>query len=67
MEQPLPKTIDLGYANGWVGRDGKIKLPEIVKICEKKGHVKQRTTVGRCLTEYSCEICGYKYLVDSSG
>jgi len=50
----------LGYANGWD------KTPEIVHECREKGHLGYAGNVGRCLTEYGCEVCGYKYLVDSS-
>ena len=50
---------DLGYANGWD------KTPEIIKECEQKGHREEVRNVGRCLTEYSCAICGYKYTIDS--
>jgi len=52
--------IDLGYANGWKG------TPEIVQKCSDLGHQQYSKTVGKCLTEYGCEECGYKYLVDSS-
>lgn len=52
---------DLGYANSW----GQNTPPEI-KICNDLKHVKYAKNVGRCLTEYGCLICGYKYLVDSS-
>lgn len=51
---------DLGYANGWK------ETPEIVKECEKKGHVKYSQNVGKCLTEHGCGACHYIYLVDSS-
>ena len=50
--------IDLGYANGW----GK-ETPEIVQKCP---HREESRSVGRCLREYYCLICGFKYLVDSS-
>ena len=49
---------DLGYANGWK------EDPEIVKKCQ---HVKEVKNIGNCLNEYSCEICGFKFKVDSSG
>lgn len=52
--------IDLGYANGWR------ETPDVVKACKVAGHEKTIKNVGRCLTEYSCPVCGYKYLVDSS-
>jgi hypothetical protein len=49
-----------GYANGWK------EVPPYIKKCEELGHKKYSKNVGRCLTEYGCEICGYTYLVDSS-
>jgi hypothetical protein len=51
---------DLGYANGW--RD----TPEEVQKCNDLGHRGYSINRGNCLNEYGCEICGYKYLVDSS-
>lgn len=52
---------DLGYANGW--QNG---TPEIVRQCREKFHNREVTTVGKCLTQYKCEQCGYVYLIDSS-
>lgn len=46
-----------GYANAWD------EIPDRVKNCE---HTRKSKEVGRCLTLYSCEICKYEYLVDSS-
>jgi len=51
---------DLGYVNGWE------KTPDIVHECREKGHLGYRKTVGNCLREIGCEICAYKYLIDSS-
>lgn len=51
------EVVDLGFANGWKN------TPEIVRNCT---HGQYREAVGSCLTEYGCEVCGYKYLVDSS-
>ncbi len=51
---------DLGYANGW--KD----TPDIVKKCHEMGHIQNGRNVGRCLHEYGCGACKYKYLVDSS-
>ena len=53
-------TVDLGYANGW--KD----TPKILRTCNKRKHFMYIKTVGKCLNEYGCELCGYKYLVDSS-
>jgi hypothetical protein len=55
-------TVNLGYANGWVYD----KTPTIVEICDKQKHKLWSRNVGKCLTEYGCDICGYKYKVDSS-
>ena len=52
---------DLGYANGWQD------TPDIVKACRARGHIPEEINRGRCLNEYRCVECGYKYLVDSSG
>ena len=57
----MTMTKDLGYANGWNG-----KMPEIIGECESKGHTRYEQNIGRCLHEYGCEICAYKYYVDSS-
>jgi len=51
---------DYGYANGWK------ETPVEVRACKTIGHEKIIKTVGRCLTEYSCPVCGYVYKVDSS-
>jgi hypothetical protein len=54
-----PKELkSLGYANGWGD-----STPELVAKCEHVGYTKN---IGNCLNEFGCEICGYKYLVDSS-
>lgn len=57
----MQKVTDLGFANGWK------KTPEIVIRCEEMGHNKSGKTIGNCLHETGCEICGYYYRVDSSG
>lgn len=55
------KYKDFGYANGWW--DG---TPDEVQKCRDEGHQKESKTVGRCVTEYTCDICKIKYMVDSS-
>lgn len=63
MKEELRSThdyIDLGTANGWIA------TPELVKKCTAKKHSPKQTGVGRCLTEVKCELCRYKYLIDSS-
>lgn len=52
--------IDFGTANGW------LETPELVKRCVGKKHSPKQTGIGRCLTEVKCELCRYKYTVDSS-
>lgn len=49
----------LGYANGW-----KEKPEEVIK-CKELGHKKEYKTIGNCLQEVRCDICGYFYRVDS--
>jgi len=51
---------DLGYANGWV------ETPLIVQNCEELEHVKQYRNLGGCQHAYWCDICMYRYKVDSS-
>ena len=50
----------LGYANGWA------KTPECVKEAEKKGYKITEKSVGRCVTEVTCDEGGWYYKVDSS-
>lgn len=50
-----------GYVNGWGD-----KRPEIVEKCFKQNHKLEQKTVGRCVTEVSCEICKYYFLIDST-
>lgn len=51
---------DLGYSNGWG------KIPDIVEKCEKKHHKLSAVKVDRGVTEYFCDICKYKYRIDST-
>jgi hypothetical protein len=51
---------DFGYSNGW--RD----TPAEVSRCKDSGHVMYYKSAGRCVTEYGCPICGFKFYVDSS-
>lgn len=48
----------LGWANGWGDN-----YPEIVKNCH---HSLKEEETGRCEHCYTCEICGFYYMVDSS-
>lgn len=57
----IPRNVkDFGYVNGWTAP------PEEVVECGRKGHVQYSKPLGRCNTEYGCEICGYMFRVDSS-
>ena len=54
--------IDLGYMNGWK------ETPDMVKKCREKGHETTShkfRTIGGTVQEYRCDLCGYKYKVDS--
>lgn len=52
---------DYGYANGWN------ETPERVKLAHNDPEAKiTRETIGRCLTEYTCEKYKFRYKVDSS-
>lgn len=62
-----PELVDLGWANGWKEK------PAIVKRCQEQlGHRPQEFTPDagipyKCFTHYvRCDICGYRYKVDSS-
>ena len=56
----MPEPINLGYANGWT------VTPPIIDKCRELHHVLDMYSEGNCLTRYSCPVCGYEYLVDSS-
>jgi transposase-like protein len=58
MEQEK-KTINFGFANGWVS------TPELVKECDAKKHPKIKYILSSCLTKYECPTCGYEYKIDS--
>jgi len=47
----------LGYANSWQG------TPAIVQNCK---HPREAKNEGRCLNRYTCKLCGFAFLVDSS-
>jgi hypothetical protein len=51
---------DLGWANDWS------EWPEIFKRCRELDHDVISVKKGECLHEDRCDICGYKYMVDSS-
>ena len=50
----------LGVANGW-----RKDPAEYVK-CKEQKHQCWERNIGRCYTEYGCDICKIKYEVDSS-
>lgn len=56
---------NLGYMNEWYKED--LERDNILLECENENHELSKEIIGNCLTEYTCEICGYKYRVDSSG
>lgn len=56
-----PKVRDLGWANGWKA------TPEVVSKCLEAGHKRDDWEMGRCDHEIRCDICGYRYRMDSSG
>lgn len=60
IESTIKKFKDLGFANGWR------QVPKEVLQCRIEKHSLKFESVGRCLTKYTCEICGYTYKVDSS-
>jgi hypothetical protein len=57
------KTItNLGYANGWQqGGDNQ----KVISVCKNVGHVRSSFQVSKSIIEYQCDICGYKYRIDS--
>jgi len=55
---PMLPMSDLGYANGW---------SETPAVVEKCNHAPERKKIGNCLHEVKCDICNYKYKVDSGG
>lgn len=52
--------INFGTANGWT------ETPDLVKRCVAKKHSPGQIGIGKCLTEVKCELCRYKYTIDSS-
>lgn len=58
---PVPPMSDLGTANGWT------ETPLLVEKCEAAGHKTQEKPIGRCLREVRCEVCNYKFQIDSGG
>lgn len=49
---------DLGYANGWG------ETPAVVEKCQ---HNPGREKIGNCLWGVRCEVCNYKFKIDSGG
>lgn len=56
------EIINLGYQNGWLLGGDKYK---IVMACADSNHKRLSFSVSKSITEYQCDICGYKYRVDS--
>jgi hypothetical protein len=50
---------DLGCVNSWK------ESPQIYKECCRLEHPMTIRNLGRCYNEYTCEICGIKYTIDS--
>jgi predicted Zn-ribbon and HTH transcriptional regulator len=51
---------DLGTANGWQD------TPVAYEQCHALKHTLKAEKLGAGLTEYSCEVCGFKFREDSS-
>ena len=51
---------NLGYANGWA------ETPEEVVRCQELKHPRWSRNLGRCDNEYGCDVCDFKYQIDSS-
>jgi hypothetical protein len=57
------KVVDYGSKNGWdKGHPGWA----VIKKCEELEHERVGGSIGRCAYWTQCNICGYKYSVDSS-
>jgi rubredoxin len=54
------KWENYGFANGWR------ELPARVVTCRELGHRCGGKEIGKCLTEYQCSLCKYRYKSDSS-
>lgn len=53
---------DLGYLNEWFKNP-----PEEVTKCVKENHKKKYQVINsKCITVVWCDICKYKYKIDSS-
>ncbi len=58
--EPATARKNLGFVNGWK------ETPQIVSDCEAAGHKRRGTHDGtRCLSETFCDICNYKFSMDS--
>ena len=56
----MSELKNLGYSNRWS------KLPIEITKCSDLKHDIYRKEIKRCVTEYTCEICGYFYKEDST-
>lgn len=64
----MENVKDMGTANAW---DRGTPVPVEMLAHEQaikagEHHVMKSRTVGRCLTETTCETCGIKWTTDSS-
>jgi len=66
LSKELAGFENFGVANGWQYVSNGY-VPEQVKECNRLGHKRKRTEIGRCLHRIWCPICKYYYDIDSSG
>ena len=53
--------LDYGYSNGWGG-----KIPVLIKRCAEQKHKTQEQSLRMFTRVIWCDVCRYKYKVDSS-
>jgi hypothetical protein len=61
MSQDNKTIVNFGYKNGWPENSG---CHTVVRVCKNIGHVRTSFQVSKSITEYQCNICGYKYRID---
>lgn len=59
------ETEKLGYMNGWSSETWK-RVGPILDKCKLLKHEVSTLKEGNCLKVYSCSVCNYEYLIDSS-
>jgi len=60
MQTKEIKKKDFGYINGWS------VIPDEVQQCMTLMHTKHFLLIRKHVTEVSCDICKFKYKIDSS-